>query len=197
MELDNSDNNLLQSIRKFNIIATVLIITVGLIGNFLTVFVYSKKKFRLNSNSIYLLFLSVNDSLFLIIHFFEDTIRTINDTYSDIEIIEYFNFVDKNDFICRITNYLRNTLRLISAYVIVVFTIQRLLIVFRPLIGKFKTKKSAFYTCSLITILACLLNIWTFFVFILKVDEETYFYCDVNRNLTNVYFYINSYTHFF
>jgi hypothetical protein len=192
MELENSENSLLQSIRKFNIITTVIIITVGLFGNFLIIFVYSKKKFRLNSNCIYLLFLSANDSLFLIIHFFEDTIRTINDTYSNIQIIEYFNFVDKYDLICRLTNYLRNTLRLISAYVIVAFTIQRLLIVYKPLTGKFKTKKSAFYTCSLIAASSCLLNIWTFFVFILKADEETYFYCDVNRDFTNIYFYINS-----
>lgn len=40
----------------------------GLIGHFLTVLVYSKKKWRKNSGNIYILCLAFFDSLFLITH---------------------------------------------------------------------------------------------------------------------------------
>lgn len=63
--------SLLDSCRKFNIISTIFIVIVGLIGHFLTIFVYSQQRFRINSSNVYLLCLSFIDGTFLIIHFFE------------------------------------------------------------------------------------------------------------------------------
>jgi hypothetical protein len=78
---DPSYISFLDQSRKINIILTIVIILVGLIGNFLTIFVFSQKKFkcfRSNSSHIYLMSLAANDSLFLFVHFFEDTIRTLS-----------------------------------------------------------------------------------------------------------------------
>lgn len=62
--------------RKINIFLSIFIIIIGLIGNFIQAAVFLHKKFRINSSNVYLLILALSDGLFLIIHFFEDTLRT-------------------------------------------------------------------------------------------------------------------------
>jgi len=100
----------------------------------------------------------------------KDTIRTIKDSYSkeinQQSFIHILNIIDRNELACRLINYLRNSFRLISAYIIgfsikllffllhsflisnlllkinqVAFTIQRLFIVYKPLSNNFKSKK--------------------------------------------------------
>ena len=70
-----------EKVRKYNIEFSTLIIIIGLIGNSLAVFVFSHKKFRKNSSSVYFLCLAISDGLFLLTHFFEDTLRTYIDMY--------------------------------------------------------------------------------------------------------------------
>jgi hypothetical protein len=64
----------LEKSRKINLCFTIFFLIVGLIGHFLTIFVYAQKRFRKNSCNVYLLYLAFNDALFLIAHFFEDTV---------------------------------------------------------------------------------------------------------------------------
>ena len=73
--------------RKVNIFLSVFIIIIGLIGNSIQAAVFLHKKFRTNSSSIYLLSMSLSDGLFLMLHFFEDTIRTYQDVYLSTEKI--------------------------------------------------------------------------------------------------------------
>jgi hypothetical protein len=73
--------SLSDSVRKLNIFLTILIICVGLVGNSLGVFVFVQKRFRSHSSGIYLLFICLTDGLFLLMHFFEDTLRTFIDVY--------------------------------------------------------------------------------------------------------------------
>ena len=47
---------------KINLFGILIAITVGLIGNFLTIFVFSQKRFRNNSSNIFLLCLAINDN---------------------------------------------------------------------------------------------------------------------------------------
>ena len=67
--------------RKINILISIVIISIGLIGNGLGVFVFAQKNFRLHSSSIYLLCLRLSDGIFLLMHFFEDTLGTYIDVY--------------------------------------------------------------------------------------------------------------------
>ncbi len=67
--------------RNLNIQLTTLITMIGLVGNSLAIFVFSQKRFRRNSASVYLLCLAISDGLFLLTHFFEDTLRTYIDLY--------------------------------------------------------------------------------------------------------------------
>ena len=69
-------NYILNVTTKFNVYFSLIVIMIGLCGNFITIFVFSQKKFRKNSSNVYLLALAIIDILFLITHFFEDTIRT-------------------------------------------------------------------------------------------------------------------------
>ena len=67
---------LMELFRKINLISSFVVILIGFIGNCLITLVFIQKKFRSNSSHVYLLCLSVIDNLFLIIHLFEDTLKT-------------------------------------------------------------------------------------------------------------------------
>jgi len=167
-----------------------------LIGNLLIIFIYAIKKRRTNSSHVYLLCLAVNDNLFLIIHLIEDTLKTFIDAYS-IEkdhFLRMINIVDMNNIQCRLINYLRNILRFVSVYIVVAFTLQRLLIVFKPLTTKFKSNKSAWKTVLVIIIISVLFNIWVPFIFKINNGEKIfgdYQICDVGKNYSAEYFYLN------
>ena len=83
----------------------------GLIGNCLTVIIYGQKKNRKNSSNIYLLCLAINDTLFLFVHFYEDTVRNLKSNFDfKPEIIQFINKIDiivQNDLTCKFVNYLR------------------------------------------------------------------------------------------
>ena len=67
--------------KKLNVLGMLIVIAIGLLGNCLTIFVFAQKRFRTNSSNVYLLSLAVVDSLYLILHFMEDTIRTYDGIY--------------------------------------------------------------------------------------------------------------------
>ena len=103
-------------LKKINAYSTILIVLLGLVGHFITINVYTRKRNRTNAITVYLLCLAVNDSLFLIVHFFEDTLRTLNNfTLSDAskspdissKIISALKIADKFNLTCQIINYLR------------------------------------------------------------------------------------------
>jgi hypothetical protein len=191
----NSLNFLNQS-RKANLFLTLILITIGLVGHSLTIFVFSQKRFRHNSSNIYFLCLALNDSAYLIIHLFKDTIRTYNDIYlSETEkktksFIQYLNLIDQYELTCRLMNYLRNVLRFTSAYIVIAFTLQRLVIVYSPFSNKFKSKKSAWKTVTIIIIISILINSWILFIFELQKGNNNYFYCNVKDGWDKIYFHL-------
>ena len=163
---------------RVNVLSTVCIVILGIIGNALTMLVFIQKKFRINSSSVYLLCLSVVDSLFLILHFFEDTVRISKEVfvkadYDDLinvtlkqsairfqAYIDMINITDRFGLSCRLINYFRYVLRFISAYIIVVFTVQRVIIIFKPLKKYLISKRSAWIISALITVVSLVINIW-------------------------------------
>ena len=197
-----------------NIFSTIIIIIIGLIGNSLAVFVFAQKRFRLHSSSIYLLCLAVSDGIFLLIHFFEDTLRTYIDVYINIEsdidpicytshlnhtnnsenLLRTLNITDQFDFSCRIVNYFRYFLRFISAYIIVSFTIQRAIAIYSPFYqAKFESKQITWAIVSFIILVSALINLWVpiFFNLRVKLDGAVNVgYCDVNKEYSMYYFRI-------
>ena len=73
--------NLFDKTREINIYTTIVVIIIGLIGNILAVIVFIQKRFRKTSSEVFFLVLAISDGLFLLTHFFEDTLRTYIDFY--------------------------------------------------------------------------------------------------------------------
>ena len=142
--------------------------------------------------------LSLTDAMYLIIHFFEDTIRTINDSYlkdsyQTSDLIRMVNIIDRNEIMCRLANYFRNIFRVVSAYIIVAFTLQRLFIVYKPLANNFKSKQLAWKTVFIILMVAFVSNTWTLFIFNINTNiNKTHSYCDVRNTWYNDYLQINA-----
>ena len=82
---------ILENTMKINIYTSLFIFLIGIIGHSITIFLFSRKRFRLNSSHIYLFCIALTDSLFLFVHFFEDTIRTSINVYSNENITNDFN----------------------------------------------------------------------------------------------------------
>lgn len=176
---------------------SLVVIFLGLIGHFLTILVYSKKINRTNSSHVYMLCLSLIDSIYLIVHIFEDTIPSIYGTYQAFlepiwlsNLLKHLNVIHKNDLGCRFISFLRNMLRLVSAFLILVFTIQRFLVVHFPLKSSFKSNKSAWSTFKVIFWIGLLSNFWTLYIFELQSKDEK-FLCDVKKDWYMGYFLIN------
>jgi hypothetical protein len=184
----NNSTNFLELSDKINVIISILIVCIGLIGNTLSLIIYGQSKYRLNSSHVFIFILAIVDSLFLIVHFFEDTIRNYKKYYF---LINYFNIIDTNKEICILTNYMRYVLRSISSYIILAFTFQRFIIVYSPLSNRrFKSKKYAWFICLLIIISSLLLNSWSLFVFDLTTLNNTK-QCDVLFEWEYIYYYIS------
>jgi len=106
-----------------------ILTTLGIIGNILSILIFLSPRYRRQSSHFYLLCLALSDLCFLIINLFEDTFRNHNQLYKS-----RINFLDRSpSIICIFVEYARNFTRLLSSWIIVSFTIERLLVVFHPL----------------------------------------------------------------
>jgi hypothetical protein len=127
-ELDDDYMKFLEISMILNIFFTIVFIIIGLCGNFITLLVYGQSKNRVNASNIFISCLAIFESVFLILHFFEDTIRTIISTkrllqnnidLDNYDFIEKLNIIDNNYLMCSLFNYLRYTFRFIQAYTVI------------------------------------------------------------------------------
>lgn len=92
-----------------------IIITIGTIGNAISIIVFSRKTFRNNSISTYCIALAIFDSLALI------------EFITDIGYLAYgVNLADKSDAFCKISFYFSTILNAIQPCILVVFSIDKL-----------------------------------------------------------------------
>lgn len=192
-EMFKKSKNFMETSRKINLIGSVAVVLIGFLGNLLIFIVFFQKKHRSNSSHVYLFCSSINDNLFLVIHVLEDILKTFRDVYSleENHLVNWFNVTDKNDVTCRLINYLRNVLRFISVYIVVIFTIQRLYIVHRPLSTQFKRQKAAWQTVLAIIAISMAINFWVPLVFQINSIENNQKYCDIKEKYKKEYFFIN------
>ena len=178
-ESQTYSNYFIEVTRKINIYLTISIIIIGLIGNVLGIIVFLQKKIRSKPTSIYLLCLIVSDSFYLVMHFFEDTLKAFIEHYihetdyiheiCSVNLLNYkhdfhetninepnnrsnqnwfisMNIIDRSNFFCRSINFARYYFRFTSAYIIVAFTIQRMLVLKNPFHNKkFESKKKTLF----------------------------------------------------
>jgi hypothetical protein len=100
------------------------------------------------------------------------------------------NLVDEYDLSCRLINYFRYVIRLISAYLIVSITIQRVHIIYSPFSNRFKSTKSAWIIVFAIVLISLLINLWVPFNLELRKHQENndLSYCDVKQDMEHIYF---------
>ena len=151
--------NFLDLTSDTNMLSTLFIVIIGLIGNILPMIVFLQKKFRKRSSEVFLLMLAISNGLFLLFHFFEDTLRkyinyNIRRYEATIPLYEecisvnklnmesYFNsknsllfminIIDKYELCCKIMSFFRYFLPFISAYLILIFTMLRTIGLYSP-----------------------------------------------------------------
>jgi hypothetical protein len=161
-------------------IINIIIIIIGLIGHILTIFVFSKRKFLINPSNIFLLYLAFIDALILILYSFEELL--INKSLFSLINIK-ISLIS-----CILLVYLKYALRSISSFIVLTFTIHRLLVVSYPLEQKYQSKKTAWHLVKLITITSLILNGWL--PFFMEKNETEFNSCSVKLNLFILYSYI-------
>lgn len=125
----DSSSTLVYIERYMSIYGPFILTTLGVIGNILSILIFLSPRYRRQSSHFYLLSLALSDLCFLIINLIEDTFRNHNDLYKS-----RINILDRSStLVCIFVQYARNTTRLLSSWIVVSFTIERLLVVFYPL----------------------------------------------------------------
>ena len=112
-----------------SIYGSFVLTTLGIVGNILSILIFLSPRYRRQSSHFYLLSLASCDLCFLMINLVEDTFRNHNDIYHS-----RINMLDRSSsLVCIFVQYARNVTRLLSSWIVVSFTIERLLVVFYPL----------------------------------------------------------------
>jgi len=145
----HSDVSVDVSIRIYAV-ATLIFVVVGLIGNVLSMLVFSSRDMQTVSSNVYLLTLAASDSVYLVSVFLSKTLTTLRcwyfpETEADI--------VNRSTVACVAMQYLSDLFSDYSTCLILAFTIERAIAVFRP--TRFKelcTVSRARGACALIFI---------------------------------------------
>lgn len=128
-----SDNDgTLLSLRIY-FFSSLFFVLVGLVGNTLSMLVFTSKDMLTVSSNAYLLLLAASDSLYLISVFFTKTLTIMRCWYfvnSEVDI------VNRNHIVCVLLQYLSDLFSNYSTCLILAFTIERSVAVFLPI--KFK-----------------------------------------------------------
>lgn len=149
------------------IYAAAFFVIIGLVGNALSVMVFSSKEMRTVSSNFYLLTLAISDSLYLVSIFMTKILTNLRCLYFPESVMDIFN---RSDFLCKLLQYFLDLFSDYSTCLILAFTVERYIAVYMPL--KFKelcTVKRARIACSLIFIVTAVLIAPYHFLFIDRV----------------------------
>jgi hypothetical protein len=98
------------------------VISVGLIGNFITFAIFSRKSFQKNSINVYCRALALVDSIILLFQF-----------VGDVNLIFYnLNLYWNSNALCKISTYVFVALPPVSGWIIVAFSLDKLISVLAP-----------------------------------------------------------------
>ena len=135
---------------KIYLFASLFFVAIGLVGNALSVVVFSSKEMRVLSSNVYLLTLALSDSLYLVAVFLTKIISSLRCLYfkdSNADIVNH------NDFSCILLQFLTDLFSDYSTCLILAFTAERFIACYYPI--KFKeicTVKRARIVCFLILV---------------------------------------------
>lgn len=198
-------NFLLELSHKINLFSVCSLICIGLVSNIAIVSVLFHKQ---NSNpnpdneklfhatsirstapgnkkyNLPFICLLINDNIYLIFHFLDETLKT----YEDIYMKSLVGMLNKNEFMCRFFAYLRNSLRFSSTYLIVGLILHHL---FSLVVTKYKPKRLDLKIFLFLWLIAFAINIWIPFFFSLHNHDDHKILCDIVGRLRRTYFRVN------
>lgn len=144
-------------------IIQVIVISLGLIGNVISFLVFSRKKFKKNSISTYCRALAIFDSLILF-----ELIQNVGQLFS-------FSIINQNEIICKLFFYILALFSSIPAWILVAFSIDKMLNMRPKRIVILRKKRFQFSVVSVIVVFNLLLYIG---IPINLVRQNLYFYYD-------------------
>ncbi|KAK2140317.1 hypothetical protein LSH36_1394g00005 [Paralvinella palmiformis] len=129
--LEDQDRVLLS--HKIYLYSSLVFMALGLVGNLLSVLVFSSKDMRVVSSNVYLLVLAISDTLYLASVFLSKNLTYIRCMFFRNTDIDIYN---QSTFFCKSLQYVQDFFSNYSTCVILAFTIERYVAVYRPI--KFK-----------------------------------------------------------
>ena len=109
---------------------SMVFVVIGLIGNFLSMLVFSSPIMRGVSSNVYLLTLALSDSMYLVSVFMSKILTALRCFYFPTVNADVFN---RSLFMCKSLQYLLDLLSNYSTCLIMAFTVERFFAVYRPL----------------------------------------------------------------
>jgi len=110
--------------------ATLAFVVIGLVGNALSMLVFSSREMQGVSSNVYLLTLAASDSCYLVSVFLSKTLSTLRCWYF---IESALDIVNRSDVSCVLLQYLSDLFSNYSTCVILAFTVERAVAVFQPM----------------------------------------------------------------
>ncbi|KAK2179160.1 hypothetical protein NP493_509g02003 [Ridgeia piscesae] len=139
---------------RFYLYASTMFVISGLIGNSLSVLVFSSREMRGISSNVYLLLLAISDSLYLLSVFLTKTLTTIRCLYFPNSAADIFN---RSTTLCKLLQHTMDMFSDYSTCLILAFTIERYIAIYLPI--RFKSLCSvrrARIACATIFIAVCI-----------------------------------------
>ena len=152
-EVDAADNEHVWIAMVFSVYMSLALVFLGLIGNTLSIVVFSSAEMRVVSSNNYLLVLAISDSLYLISVLMTKLLTTLRCIHFPLSSVDMYN---RNDFMCKLLQFVLDFFSDYSTCLVMVFTVERFIAVFLPL--KFKelcTVRRARLVCVFMLLLVC------------------------------------------
>ncbi|CAF0733785.1 unnamed protein product [Adineta ricciae] len=186
---ESSDSKILDFCQLFRLYSSIILVIVGMIGSMLSIKVFSSTKIRRNSSNEYLITMSFVVALLLFNYFCDEVLRSIVRVH-DVKLP--INLVDLSGPLCKCSTYLRHTLRFAAHWIVVAFTLERLIVVYFPLqTSVLCNPRSARRICLFILIISFLLPFYSFLMSNVNSDEKNELSeCDIMNEYKAIYFYL-------
>ncbi|UJR22267.1 hypothetical protein I4U23_025328 [Adineta vaga] len=173
----------------FRFYSSIILVIVGMIGSLLSIKVFSSTKIRRNSSNEYLITMSFIVALLLFNYFCDEVLRAL---VHDFNVDLPLNLIDLSGPLCKCSTYFRHTLRFAAHWIVVAFTLERLIVVYFPLqTSVLCNPRSARRICFVIVILSFLLPFYSFIMSDVIVNENRQLpECDIMKRFNRIYFYL-------
>jgi hypothetical protein len=129
VSMDVNDPELMLSHQVYAFTSLIFVV-IGLVGNALSIMVFGSKAMRDISSNVYLLFLAISDSLYLISVFSTKILTTLRCLYFVDEALDISN---RSTVLCKLFQYLLDLFSDYSTGLILAFTVERYIACYHPL----------------------------------------------------------------